>query len=229
MSFAAKGLRKRAGGGMFTCPELSRAFGRRIEPLIEPLVVKPIDGVTELLQRAGDGDRDAFDRAYGLVYEQLSGLAHAQLRRESEGHTLDTGALVHEAYARLGGGASLHARDTSHFLAIAATAMRRILVDHARRVQAEKRGGALRLVSLSDVEAVLGADRDGLLVDLDEALTRLAVYDARQAQVVECRYFGGLTEAETASTLGVGLRTVKRDWAKARSWLYRELNPEDVA
>jgi RNA polymerase sigma factor (TIGR02999 family) len=182
--------------------------------------------VTELLQRAAGGDRDAFDRAFGLVYDQLQRLAHAQLRREAEGHTLETGALVHEAYLRLGSGAAGDLRDRGHFLAVAATAMRRVLVDHARRFHAAKRGGGERRVSLDGVGALLVEERDESLVQLDEALDRLAALDPRQARVVECRYFGGLTEEETAGALDIGLRTVKRDWAKARSWLYRELHPE---
>ena len=184
--------------------------------------------VTQLLERAAGGDREAFDRAFGLVYGELSGLAHAQLRREPIGHTLDTGALVHEAYLRLGDGARLEARDRSHFLAIAATAMRRILVDHARRLHAEKRGGDARPVSLAGVEGQHRVESDAMLIDLDEALTRLATFDERQARVVECRYFGGLTEDETAIALSVGLRTVKRDWAKARSWLYRALHDAEA-
>ncbi len=184
--------------------------------------------VTGLLARAAGGDRAAFDQAFELVYAELNGLARAQLRRESGGHTLDTGALVHEAYLRLGDGVGIDARDRSHFLAIAATAMRRILVDHARRNHAEKRGGDARPVSLGGVESQLGLANDEMLMDLDEALTRLGTLDARQASVVECRYFGGLTEDETATALQVGLRTVKRDWAKARSWLYRELHDAEA-
>lgn len=184
--------------------------------------------VTSLLRQAAHGDRNAFDEAFGLVYAELSGLAHAQLRREADGHTLNTGALVHEAYLRLGDGVTTEVRDRSHFLAIAATAMRRILVDHARRFHAEKRGAAARGVSLDVLDAMLADQPDAMLLDVDEALDRLAALDRRQAQVVECRFFGGLTEEETAEALSIGLRTVKRDWAKARSWLYRELHP-DVA
>lgn len=182
--------------------------------------------VTSLLRQAASGDRSAFDEAFGLVYSELSGLARAQLRREADGHTLDTGALVHEAYLRLGDGVSSEVRDRSHFLAIAATAMRRILVDHARRFHAEKRGAAARPVSLDALDAILVDEPDAMLLDIDEALDRLAALDRRQAQVVECRFFGGLNEEETAEALSIGLRTVKRDWAKARSWLYRELHPD---
>ena len=182
--------------------------------------------VTELLQLASAGDRGAFDRAFGLLYAELQQLAHVQLRREVDGHTLNTGALVHEAYLRLGDGSANAWRDRAHFMAIAATAMRRVLVDHARRYHAAKRDGVTHTVSLDAIDAPSRDVRDESLIDLDEALDRLAAFDARQAQVVECRYFAGYTEEETAAALDIGLRTVKRDWAKARSWLYRELEQD---
>ena len=188
--------------------------------------------VTELLALAAAGDRTALDRAFPLVYRELQRLASRQLRREDVGHTLGTTALVHEAYLRLVDQTRGEWRDRAHFLALAATAMRRILVDHARRHHAAKRGAAARPVSLDAPDALdaLTVDaRAELLVDLDEALARLATLDARQARVVECRFFGGLTEEETAEALGIGLRTAKRDWAKARSWLYQALHPESVA
>lgn len=182
-----------------------------------------------LLRQAADGDHAAFDQAFGLVYDELHQLAHAQLRRESDGHTLNTGALVHEAYLRLEQGIPNQLEGRSHFLAIAATAMRRVLVDHARKFHAEKRGGVNHAVSIESMDVLPTTMRDDQLVDLDEALTRLATLDARQAQVIECRFFGGLTEEETAEALTIGLRTVKRDWAKARSWLFRELYPDALA
>lgn len=180
--------------------------------------------VTALLQLAAAGDRDSFDRAFGLLYDELQRLARAQLRREVDGHTLNTGALVHEAYLRLGDGSANEWRDRAHFMAIAATAMRRVLVDHARRFRAAKRDGVAHAVSLDAVDAQRRDVQDESLVDLDDALVRLAALDARQAQVVECRFFAGYTEEETAKALDIGLRTVKRDWAKARSWLFRELD-----
>lgn len=185
--------------------------------------------LTVLLQQAASGDHAAFDAAFGQVYNELQALAHAQLRREADGHTLNTGALVHEAYLRLERGLPDQLHDRSHFLAIAANAMRRILVDHARKFHAEKRGGVNHAVAVDSMDALASEMQDGRLVDLDEALKRLAAFDERQARVVECRFFGGLTEEETASALAIGLRTVKRDWAKARSWLYRELYPEVFA
>jgi len=186
------------------------------------------ESVTDLLALAAAGDRGALDRAFPLVYEELRRLAHRQLRRESDGHTLSTTALVHEAYLKLVDQSRGEWRDRAHFLAIAATAMRRILVDHARRHRAHKRGGAGLPLPLDSLEQLPVEERSEFLVHLDEALARLASLDDRQARVVECRFFGGYTEEETAETLGIGLRTVKRDWAKARSWLYQELYPDAV-
>lgn len=186
------------------------------------------ESVTDLLALAAAGDRGALDRAFPLVYEELRRLAHRQLRRESDGHTLSTTALVHEAYLKLVDQSRGEWRDRAHFLAIAATAMRRILVDHARRHRAHKRGGAGPPLPLDSLEQLPVEERAEFLVHLDEALARLAALDERQARVVECRFFGGYTEEETAETLGIGLRTVKRDWAKARSWLYHELYPDAV-
>jgi RNA polymerase sigma factor (TIGR02999 family) len=183
--------------------------------------------VTEWLRRAAGGDTGAFDAAFALVYDELRVLARSQLRREVVGHTLETGALVHEAYLRLSDGAPGAFDDRSHFLAIASTAMRRILVDHARRTHAAKRGGTaipLPLDALASEHAIALDDQETSLVDLDVALDELATLDARQAKIVEYRFFGGLTEDEVAAALGIGLRTVKRDWAKARSWLHHRLH-----
>ena len=188
--------------------------------------------VTEWLRRAAEGDTVAFDAAFALVYDELRVLARAQLRREATGHTLETGALVHEAYLRLGDGAPGAFDDRSHFLAIAATAMRRILVEHARRANAVKRGGPAVPLSLDLADthrALVLDDRETSLIDLDDALDRLAALHTRQAKVVECRFFGGLNEEETATALGIGLRTVKRDWAAARSWLYHQLHHGEEA
>ena len=184
--------------------------------------------VTELLQRVSDGDPVAFDTVFPVVYEELRGMAHRQLRRENVGHTLGTTALVHEAYLRLVDQRHSRFKDRSHFFAIAATAMRRILVDHARRHGAAKRGAGARRIPLESIDLLADDDRADLIVALDDALARLAEFDPRQAQVVECRFFGGLTEDETAEALGVSPRTVKRDWAKARSWLYADLYPDQL-
>ena len=190
--------------------------------------MEPRPSVSDAPAPAGPGDPGAHDEAFPLVYDELRRLARRQLRREADGHTLSTTALVHEAYLRLADQTRGRWQDRAHFLAIAATAMRRILVDHARRHHAAKRGGAARRVPLERIEDLATDDRAEILVALDAALARLASLDPRQARVVECRFFGGLTEEETAEALGVGLRTVKRDWAKARSWLYQELYPDAV-
>src|SRR5829696_616784 len=178
--------------------------------------------VTDLLLEMRGGDTQAMDRLFPLVYEELRRLAHAQLRRERPGHTLGTTGLVHETYVRMVDQTRVEWRDLGHFLLIAAWAMRRILVDYARRNRAARRGGgSVRFTLDADVPA---AERGEMLLALDEALERLAVLDRRLSQVVECRYFGGLTEQETANVLGVTRRTVQRDWAKARGWLYLEMN-----
>jgi RNA polymerase sigma factor (TIGR02999 family) len=147
------------------------------------------------------------------------------LQGERDDHTLATTDLVHEAYIRLVDRAGVDWQDSSHFFAVAARAMRRILVDHARKRGAAKRGGALHRVPLMDEELTLGERADTLLA-LDEALTRLQGVDARLAQIVEYRFFAGLTEEQIAKALDVTSRTVRRDWVKARGWLYRELSSE---
>jgi RNA polymerase sigma factor (TIGR02999 family) len=178
--------------------------------------------VTDLLLQMRDGDTNAMDRLFPLVYEELRRMAHAQLRRERPGHTLGTTGLVHETYVRLVDQTRVEWRDRRHFFVAAAWAMRRILVDYARRNRAARRGGgSVRLTLNDDLPA---AERGEMLLALDEALDRLAALDPRLSQVVECRYFGGLTEQETADALGVTRRTIQRDWAKARGWLYLEMN-----
>lgn len=168
------------------------------------------------------GDREALNRLVPLVYEDLRRIAHRELRRERSGHTLGTTALVHDAYLRLADQNRAAWVDRRHFYAVAATVMRRVLVDYARRHRAAKRGGGWTPVSL-DESALVTEERAGLLVALDEALERLAKLDPRLCRVVECRYFAGLGEEETAEVLGVSSRTVRRDWVKARGWLLEEL------
>ncbi|HUQ80949.1 MAG TPA: ECF-type sigma factor [Gemmatimonadaceae bacterium] len=180
---------------------------------------------TDLLLRANAGDAAAADRIVPVVYEELRRLAHRHLALEASGRTLGTTELVHEAYLKLIDQARVEWTGRAHFMAIAALAMRRILVDRARARQSMKRGGGRVSVALEAIE--LGTEeRAELLVALDEALDRLRELDARQARIVECRFFGGMTEEETAEAIGIGLRTAKRDWARARSWLYRELYTE---
>jgi RNA polymerase sigma factor (TIGR02999 family) len=161
------------------------------------------------------------ERLYALVYEELRRIAHRQLRGERPDHTLGTTGLVHETYLKLIDQTRVEWRDRAHFYRVASWAMRRILVDYARRYGALRRGGGLRRVPLDEESALL--EREESLLALDEALERLAAVSKRLSQVVECRYFGGLTEAETAEALGVTTRTVQRDWAKARGWLHLEL------
>lgn len=167
------------------------------------------------------GDTVAFSRAYEAAYEELKRLARGQLRRLRPGQTLTTTALVHEAFVKLAQG-EVEAQDRVHFLSLAARAMRQILVDYARQRGSTKRGGDLRPSSL-DPDAIGVEALAGELLEIDVALTRLESLDERLARIVECRFFGGMTEEELAEALGVTARTVRRDWQKARAFLYREL------
>jgi RNA polymerase sigma factor (TIGR02999 family) len=176
--------------------------------------------VTRLLHAAQDGDQEALDRLVPLIYEDLRRLAHRQLGREGGGHTLQTTALIHEAYLKLAGpGGAQAASNRAHFMAIAARAMRQVLVDYARRRKAAKRGGGVIYATLGDAAEPVDASADDLLA-LSDALDQL---DPRQRQVIECRFFGGMEEKEIAEALGVSERTVRRDWVKARAWLHRAL------
>lgn len=187
----------------------------------------PVPDATSLLARVSAHDTHAVAELFPMVYAELRRLAHRQLAREPDGKTLGTTELVHEAYLRLVQGNRGGFEGRAHFMAIAAVAMRRILVDRARARRSEKRGGGLKPVPLDALDLASG-DRAELLVALDDALEALRRLDERQSRIVECRFFGGMTEEETASALGIGLRTVKRDWARARSWLYREIYPGEV-
>jgi RNA polymerase sigma factor (TIGR02999 family) len=191
-----------------------------------PLPGSTQGAITDVLLALRAGHEDARDRLYELVYDELRGIAHNALRAERTGHSLATTDLVHEAYLKLVDQTRVVWQDRSHFFAVASRAIRRILVDYARRHGAVKRGGPRRRVPLMDEELSID-ERAELLVDLDDALHRLEGLSPRLARVVECRFFGGLSDAETAETLGVTDRTVRRDWVKARGWLYRELAPDD--
>ena len=182
------------------------------------------ESITDLLLRLGRGEGEVMDRLYPLVYEQLRRIAHRRMRGERPGHTLGTTGLVHETYLRLVDQTRVEWHDRAQFYALAARAMRRVLVDYARRYRALQRGGGLRRVPLTEDAALI--EQGESLLALDEALERLAALNGRLSQVVECRYFAGLTEDETAEVLGVTTRTVQRDWAKARGWLYLELREE---
>jgi RNA polymerase sigma factor (TIGR02999 family) len=185
----------------------------------------PPSEVTRLLEAAVAGDSGALDRLMPLVYEDLRRVARRQLDREGGGHTLQTTALIHEAYLKLAGGGSVGATSRAHFLAIAARAMRQVLVDYARRRKAAKRGGGVISVTLGDEAQPSDASAEDLLA-LDEALQQL---DPRQRQVIECRFFGGMEEKDIAEALGVSERTVRRDWVKARAWLYQALYQDDTS
>lgn len=177
---------------------------------------------TRLLRDVREGDAEALDRLVAMVYGDLRDVAARQLRRERQGHTLHATALVHEAYVRLAGGDALDVSDRAHFLAVAARAMRQVLVDYARRHNAAKRGGGWARTTLASGHAVLEVDPAELLA-LDQALDEL---DERQRRVVELRFFGGMEEEEIAALLKVSSRTVRRDWVKARAWLYRSMYPD---
>jgi RNA polymerase sigma-70 factor, ECF subfamily len=179
--------------------------------------------VTELLIKIHAGDKQAEERLIPLVYSELRGLAAYYLRGERPDHTLQPTALVHEAYMRLTRMENVDWQSRSHFFATAATAMRRILVDHARAQRAEKREGFREAISLDDA-LVISPGRSPDLITLDEALDRLVQLDERQSRIVELRFFGGLREEEIAQALGISVRTVKRDWRVAKAWLYDELS-----
>jgi RNA polymerase sigma factor (TIGR02999 family) len=183
--------------------------------------------ITQLLEGWRGGDRKALDALLPIVYKELRRLAHFQLRQERPDHTLQSSALVNEAYLRLLGLNTPQWEGRSHFFAIAAQQMRQILVDYARRHRAGKRGGGVDTLSLEDA-AILSPGKAKPLdvVALDDALKALAQVDARKAQVVELRFFGGLTFEETAEVLNVSKVTVTRDWSTARAWLHREMRRE---
>lgn len=178
--------------------------------------------ITRLLSRWREGDQGAFEVLFGVLYGELRQLAQSYVSQEKEGHTLQGTALVHEAYLRLIGQSQVEWQDRGHFFAVAARAMRRILVDHARREKAAKRGGGEKV--LLDTGLVIGAGGPDFEA-LDEALTRLSEMDPRRTKVVELRFFAGMKEEEIAQHLGISPATVRRDWSVARAWLFRELNP----
>ena len=179
------------------------------------------DDISTLLQAWSEGDQSALERLTPAVYVELRRLAHHYMKGERSGHSLQTTALVNEAYMRLVDFTRMQWQDRAHFFAVSARVMRRILVDHARR-QNIKRGADVPHVSLEE-GAVVGGDRTADLVALDDALNALARLDRRKVQIIEMRFFGGLSVAETAEVLKVSPATVRRDWSIAKLWLYREL------
>jgi RNA polymerase sigma-70 factor, ECF subfamily len=183
----------------------------------------PPHQITQLLAEWSEGNQAALDKLYPLVYNELRRLAHGYLRRERKGHTLQTTALINEAYLRLVDQKHVHWANRSHFFGISAQIMRRILIDHARRYDYSKRGGGAQRISL-DEAALVAKERGRALLMLDEALNNLAKIDPRRSHVVELRYFGGLNNEEMAGVLKISENTVTRDWNMARAWLYQELS-----
>ena len=181
--------------------------------------------VTGLLRDVSQGRKEALDRLIPVVYQELRRIAHGQLRRERPGHTLSTTAVVHEAYLKLVDLRQVQWQDRTHFFAVAARVMRRVLIDYARGRQREKRGGdAVRIPLVEGLDATV--EHPEVLLDLDEALSRLEALNQRQCRVVECRSFAGLSVEETAEALGISPATVKRDWTFSKAWLHRELRDE---
>lgn len=189
--------------------------------------------ITALLEDLRDGDPDALDRVFSQLYDELQFLARRQRQRWDGNQTLNTTALVHEAYLKLVGQSSLSLRSRGHFFALASRAVRHILCNYRRDQEAQKRGGGQAPIPLHEAEVAVGlgsqqgipgADR---LLALDQALTRLETRYPRPARVVECRFFGGLTVEETAAALDISVRTVKRDWSFAQAWLHAELEQDD--
>jgi len=183
--------------------------------------------VTQLLMEWRNGDRQALDALIPIVYDELRAIARRYMNRERSGHTLQTAALINEAYLRLVDKQDIAWQNRTHFFAISARIMRNLLVDHARARQVEKRGGGAVQVSLN--EAIAGSEPE-MTVDmlaLDEALTRLAEFDERKARIVELRFFGGLSADETAEALDLSEITIKREWLKAKAWLFRELGGDN--
>jgi RNA polymerase sigma factor (TIGR02999 family) len=178
--------------------------------------------ITDYLLADRGGDREVMDRLFVSVYDELRRIAHHALRHERTDHTLGATGLVHEAYFRLVDQTRVEWRDRAHFFGVASRAMRQILVDYARRRGAVKRGGKVKLLALEE-GLVPAEERAEALLAVDEALTRLSEHDAGLAQVVECRFFGGLTEDEIAEATGSSVRTVQRQWRRAKAWLYQEL------
>lgn len=183
--------------------------------------------ITRLLNECADGDDRAFDRLIELVYADLRRIAHRRLQSERADHTLDTTALVHEAYLKLVPQSAASWGDRAHFFAVASRVIRHVLIDYARRRSADKRSGGIRVPLREDTAGV--APREVEILDLERALERLASRDPRMEKIVECRFFGGMTVEETAEALGVSTSTVDRDWARARTYLVLDLSHETNA
>jgi RNA polymerase sigma factor (TIGR02999 family) len=185
--------------------------------------------ITKLLHGWEGGDRAALDALVPVVYKELRRLAHCELRKERPGHTLQSAALVHEAYFRLVGRELPQWEGRTHFFAIAAQLMRQILVDYARRRRASKRGSGAYMLELDDALSVAQGKDDVDLVAIDDALNTLAEVDPRQSRVVELRFFAGLSLEETSEAMGIATATVQRDWTAARAWLHREISRRPIS
>lgn len=179
-------------------------------------------GVTELLVAWSNGDKNARDQLMTIVYQELHRLAHHYMKRESPGHTLQTSALVNEAFVRLVDQRNVQWQNRAHFFGIAAQMMRRILVDYARQRRYAKRGGGAPRMALDDA-LIISEERSAEVIELHEALEKLVEFDPRKSQIVELRFFGGLSIEETADVLAVSPGTVMRDWTLAKAWLRREM------
>lgn len=178
--------------------------------------------ITQLLRAYAAGDPTAFDRVFPLVYDEVKRIARRHLRRNARGQSLDTTGLVHEVYLKLSAGENVRLEDRRHLLAVTACAMRHIIISRARARGAAKRGGGQAPADL-DPDVLPAQAQAGWLLDLDEALERLRGHDERLARIVECRFFAGLSEEETAEVVGASLRTVQRGWTRARAWLRADL------
>lgn len=181
--------------------------------------------VTGLLIAWRDGDQKALERLTPVLYQELHRLAHRHMRRENEGHTLQTSALVNEAFVRLIEHPQINWQNRAHFFSLAAKLMRHILLDHARGRVRAKRGGGARHVPL-DETAIISGERAAELIALDDALEALANHDSRKSRLVELRFFGGLNNEEISEVTGMSLRTVEREWRKAKAWLYNAINEQ---
>jgi RNA polymerase sigma-70 factor (ECF subfamily) len=179
--------------------------------------------VTQLLLDWSNGDKSALDRLTPLIYDELHRLANFYMRKQSPGHTLQATALVNEIYIKLINTKNVNWKDRAHFFAVAAQAMRQILIDHARSHKYAKRGGDARKVELDEV-AIIAQEQAAILIALDDALKSLSVIDQRKSQIVELRFFGGLSIEETAEVMKISTPTVEREWRLAKAWLYRELS-----
>ena len=207
-----------------SCGRLAATSQGLLSQLVDPMYgnSNPTHNITELLRAWEEGDQSALERLTPLVYEELHSLARRQMSRESEGHTLQATALIHEVYLRLVEFQNVRWQDRAHFFAVCARLMRRILVDFARSRAALKRGGDIEKLTLEE-DAIASSDTPMQLLDLEEALNKLAQLDPRKSNVVELRFFGGLSVKETAEVLKLSPDTVMRDWSLARVWLLREM------